>query len=119
MIKVPKNISTWISNIRELLNSDYEFQKEENEKINQNMLSWMANVLAQISRDSTTALDENEKELSQLLQEIYLFNTTLKDCENYIEAGETNDKITKLIDVIKYYKSLYFYNENLNNIIYY
>ncbi|ORX76854.1 hypothetical protein BCR32DRAFT_208575 [Anaeromyces robustus] len=101
MNKVPKSISSWISSIRELLNSDYEFQKEENEKINQNMLSWMTNVLAQISKDTTSALDDNEKELSQLLQELYLFNSTLNDCENYIEVGESNDKIKKLTDIIK------------------
>ena len=99
--KVPKNITSWLSNIRELLNSDYEFQKEENEKINQNMLSWMASVLAQVSKDSHSALDENEKELSQLLQELYLFNSSLKDCENYIEEGENNDKINKLTEIIK------------------
>ncbi|ORX56059.1 hypothetical protein BCR36DRAFT_280750 [Piromyces finnis] len=101
MTKVPKNINSWLSNIREILNSDYEFQKEENEKINQNMLSWMTGVLAQVSKDSHSALDENEKELSQLLQELYLFNSSLKDCDNYIEVGENNDKIKKLTDIIK------------------
>jgi hypothetical protein len=101
MTKVPKNITTWISNIRELLNSDYEFQKEENEKLNQKMLSWMANVLAQISVDTSSPLDNNEKELVQLLQEINHFNTTLKDCENYIDKKENNEKIKKLTDIIK------------------
>lgn len=63
------------------------------------MVSWMVNVLSQIARDISPNYEDSEKELSQLLQELYAFNASLSDSENYTD--DDDEKIKKLHDVIK------------------